>query len=117
MRGMNPSLTMEPLMSQPTPANLIEIPAVDQPGCVSAHCRFLDDGPQRMIFVDDNVAYCYDRSDKLAARQIWTQVYVSGLATYWQIANATEYSHRSIQGWVARYRAEGAAGLGERGGN
>ena len=101
-------------MSQPTPANLIEIPDVKQPGCVSAHCRFIDDGIQRLILVDDNVAYCYDRHDKLAARQIWTQVYVSGLATYWQIAHATEYSRRSLQGWVARYRAEGAAGLGDR---
>ena len=101
-------------MSQPTPANLIEIPDVEQPGCVSAHCRFIDDGTQRLVLVDDNVAYCYDRNDKLAARQIWTQVYVSGLASYWQIANTTEYSHRSLQGWVARYRAEGAAGLGDR---
>ncbi len=101
-------------MSQPTPDKLIEIPDVEQAGCVSAHCRFTDDGAQRMVLIDDNVAYCYDCNDKLAARQVWTQVYVSGLATYWQIANATEYSVRSIKSWVARYRAEGAAGLGDR---
>ena len=100
-------------MSQPTPDNFIEIPDVQQPGYVSAHCRFIDDGPQRMVLVDDNVAYCYDRNDRIAARQIWTQVYVSGLATYRQIANATEYCLRSIQNWVARYRVEGAVGLGD----
>ena len=101
-------------MSQPIPDKLIEVLDVEQPGCVSAHCRFIDDGLQRMLLVDDTVAYCYDRNDKVAARQIWTQVYVSGLATYGQIANSTEYSLRSIQGWVGRYRVEGAAGLGDR---
>ncbi|MBC8423645.1 helix-turn-helix domain-containing protein [bacterium] len=98
-------------MNEPTPGMLLEVPEIHRPGQVSARCRFVDDGDQRFVLVDEQPAYCYHLSDKVAARQTWTQVYINGLATYREIAGPTEFCERSIQYWVARYRAEGAAGL------
>ena len=84
------------------------------PGYVSGRCRFMDNAFQRLVFVNGQLAYSYARNDREALRQVWTMVYISGLATYKQIATATGISRRSLQYWVQRYREEGAAGLPDR---
>jgi len=84
------------------------------PGYVSAKCYFMDNDFQRLVFVNGGLAYSYDKNDQLALRQVWTMVYVSGNATYQQIAAATGISRRAIQYWVQRYREEGAGGLPDR---
>jgi transposase len=80
-------------------------------GYVSAICRFVNDAEQRHVFVADQVTYSYEREDRLAERQVWVYVYEAGYATYKQIAAATTIGLRTIQLWVSRYRATGAAGL------
>lgn len=84
------------------------------PGYVSPKCRFMDNEFRRLVFVNGELAYSYDKNDREALRQVWTMVYISGLATYQQIATGTGISRRSLQYWVQRYREEGAAGLPDR---
>ena len=81
------------------------------PGYVSPTCRFVDDAEQRHVLVADRVTYIYDWQDRLAERQVWVFVYEAGYATYKQIATAAAIGLRTIQLWVCRYRAAGAAGL------
>lgn len=100
-------------MLQPTP-QLFDTDVPVPAGYVSPACRFYDDENLRLILVDDQLVYSYDRDDRLATRQVWVMVYESGLATYAQIAAATGISVRALQYWVARYRQEGAPGLPDR---
>ena len=84
------------------------------PGYVSPKCRFMDNEFQRLVFVNGELAYSYDKNDRGTLRQVWTMVYISGLATYEQIATAAGISRRALQYWVERYREEGVAGLPDR---
>lgn len=100
-------------MSQSQP-HLLDTDDRPAPGWVSPQCHFCDDENVRLVFIDGKLAYNYDRSDQLAARQVWVMVYESGHATYEQIAGGTGISRRAVQYWVKRYREEGAAGLPDR---
>jgi len=96
---------------QPELLDLCDAPPA---GYVSAKCHFMDNEFRRLVFVNSELAYCYDKNDHQAQRQVWTMVYVSDLATYRQIATATGISRRALQYWVQRYREEGSAGLPDR---
>jgi transposase len=91
---------------------LIDIPSDKQtPGSVSKSCRFVDEESLRFVFVNEQLVYTFDPTDKLAARQVWVNICEQGHGSQKEVAKATGMGLRTLGGWVRRFREEGAKGL------
>ncbi len=81
------------------------------PRRVSLVCRYHDEGGTRFVLVREVVVATYELNDENAQKIVWVQMFQAGHVTQGQIAQALGVSLRTVNGWVARYRAEGVKGL------
>lgn len=94
---------------------LIDIPShKPSPGYVSSSCRFVDEESFRFVFVQEQLVYTFDPTDKLATRHVWVCICEAGHATQKEVAKATAIGLRTIGYWVSWFRKEGAKGLNDK---